>query len=118
MGQEKIEQNAQRLHAFIFHTLGCSKGDALNVINLFVKNLDYKRSESDKQIDKENMEKIISWANYIKTASREEWEPTFNAWMNMQYDVRDFHKWCEKTSEGRKILEKLNEENSKIRKNG
>ena len=38
MGEEKIEQNVDRLRLFLFHSLGCSKGDAMEIIDRLIKN--------------------------------------------------------------------------------
>lgn len=35
MGDEKIDQNVERLRNFLFHILGCSKWDAREVIKKF-----------------------------------------------------------------------------------
>ena len=37
MGDEKIEQNIDRLRNFIFHLLGCGKMDALRILEGFKK---------------------------------------------------------------------------------
>ena len=37
MGEEKIEQNVERLRNFIFHILGCGKDDARRIIKKFTK---------------------------------------------------------------------------------
>jgi len=37
MGEEKIEQNVERLSNFLFHTLGCGKEDTKKIINKFIK---------------------------------------------------------------------------------
>lgn len=36
MGEEKIEQNAERLRNFLFHILGCGKEDARKIIDKFI----------------------------------------------------------------------------------
>lgn len=34
MGDEKIEQNVERLKLFLFHSLGCSKRDVRKIIDI------------------------------------------------------------------------------------
>ena len=40
MGEEKIEQNIERLDAFLFHTLGCGKEDVQIIIRGLLKKRD------------------------------------------------------------------------------
>ena len=37
MGEEKIDQNAERLSAFLFHTLGCGKEDVRRILDRFAE---------------------------------------------------------------------------------
>ncbi len=37
IGDEKIEQNIQRLDIFLFHTLGCGKEDVKKIISGLLK---------------------------------------------------------------------------------
>ena len=37
MGDEKIEQNVERLWNFLFHILGCGKEDASRILAKFTK---------------------------------------------------------------------------------
>ena len=37
MGEEKIEQNVERLEIYLFHSLGCSKKDVQEIIKRLIK---------------------------------------------------------------------------------
>lgn len=48
MGEEKIEQNVERLRNFLFYILGCGKMDAQRIIDKFTKKyLDDKIKKKD-----------------------------------------------------------------------
>ena len=48
MGEEKIEQNIERVYSFVFHTLGCSYEDAKKIFEGVLK----KRKETEDEIRK------------------------------------------------------------------
>lgn len=57
MGDEKIEQNVERLKIFLFNSLGCGKDDTRRILSLLIKNhLDGKLNiseEAERGEDKE-----------------------------------------------------------------
>ena len=58
MGEDKVEQNASRLSAFLFHTLGCGKEDVRRIFGRFVEKYLDGRLEHDKQGLKDWNDKI------------------------------------------------------------
>ncbi len=113
MGEEKLDQNAKRLRSFLFHTLGCNEKEAKIIVDIFIENYLYKSPK----IDKNSMEGVEEWAEFVRTHPRSEWKPISNKLINADFErlkaerikikEKRFYKNLEKTEKGREILERL-----------
>ena len=66
--------------------------------------------------DKSHMESDEKWAEFVRTAPRNEWKKVMDVFIDAVYEKSDeFYKRLEQTEKGREILKRLLED--KIKKN-
>ena len=66
--------------------------------------------------DKSHMEAVERWAEFVRTAPRNEWKKVMDVFIDAVYEKSDeFYKRLEQTEKGREILKRLLED--KIKKN-
>jgi len=66
--------------------------------------------------DKSHMEAVERWAEFVRTAPRNEWKKVMDVFIDAVYEKSDeFYKRLEQTEKGREILKRLNEDRLKIR---
>jgi len=88
MGEEKVEQNIDRLSNFIFHILGCGKEDARRIVRgFYFKYLDEKEIFKDiKTNKKSNIDYVSKWAEFVRDNPAEIWSEVQNAVINLQFE--------------------------------
>ena len=66
--------------------------------------------------DKSHMEAVERWAEFVRTAPRNEWKQVIDTFINAVYEkADDFYKRLEQTEKGREALDRLMKERLRVR---
>ncbi|MBS3081756.1 hypothetical protein J4416_02340 [Candidatus Pacearchaeota archaeon] len=65
--------------------------------------------------DKSHMESVEKWAEFVRTAPRNEWKKVMDVFIDAVYEKADeFYKRLEETEKGREALDRLMKERMRV----